>query len=609
MTGNIMNRGKSQCHYRYFPGSVYLHDGVYVVVHDWDTEGVSGIDRDTVLSEMQARSDGFIQADPLPPTSQSLSCRRLLRVSSRVFPQVFVCSVCMRVVHSLDNPDNLINELRLAEAECSREGHRFYPRQFRFVSIDPCGFIGEGYDPRVARCPGHRNASMCLRTGQSERVSNFRWVCTVPGCGTELRVTGISHNCTSNRVIQHKAMLDPPKGPRSTDIVLVSKNIVSLPEIFTRVNLQDPRRLDIKGYSNWQGRVFAFLTERDTHVSPDLCLDIRRMAQNPENLLIEAIEGIARRDPAKADAIRRGLPLELQSEISEEIQITDRTANEVLDYLLAVNQPPEGMSRSLVAERSDLVSTLREIGMNDVILLENINLTTVLYGYSRGDYDAGARQLKLYCEDSGRGRSSRQNWKVYCSPVNTEGVIVVMDPVSILQYINTEASDGGFRCSDPLNRRACAEAIARSYRHSERRPLFGFGEGDSSSALLYRTIHTVSHLLIRCLGRTSGVEESSIAEILFPSCCSFLLYVNQSGDFNMGTFSTCFENYIEEILGEMRDRAEDCLYDPVCVQDSNGACPACLLIGEVSCENFNRDLSRKYLVGDGSVRGYWQRRG
>jgi hypothetical protein len=60
------------------------------------------------------------------------------------------------------------------------------------------------------------------------------------------------------------------------------------------------------------------------------------------------------------------------------------------------------------------------------------------------------------------------------------------------------------------------------------------------------------------------------------------------------------------------DRGGACVYDPVCMEET-GACHACMHVSEMSCEHFNRNLSRRYLFGwiepDGDeFIGYWDGR-
>ena len=185
--------------------------------------------------------------------------------------------------------------------------------------------------------------------------------------------------------------------------------------------------------------------------------------------------------------------------------------------------------------------------------------------------------------------------------------MLVLDPVKIYSYVGDNTDEGLRPCDNTEDVTQCLRALGLTYNHNEREPIFGFrNHPNTASAYIYRALHSLSHLFIRVLGKVSGVDESSIAEMIFPTRCSVLLYVNQCGEFNLGTFSTCFESYLEEICERVNDRAEDCLYDPICTIDADSSCPACLQLGEVSCENFNRDLSRKYLIGGENVRGLWQ---
>jgi len=56
------------------------------------------------------------------------------------------------------------------------------------------------------------------------------------------------------------------------------------------------------------------------------------------------------------------------------------------------------------------------------------------------------------------------------------------------------------------------------------------------------------------------------------------------------------------------------MFDPICIEQNQGACIACTYVAETSCEHFNQDLSRAFLyggqiqVGDmyiDIIKGFW----
>lgn len=597
-----MRRGNSQCHYRYFPGAIYLHDGIYVRVDEWDSDEVPFINKEAVLAEINQRATNFRDYDVIPDTTQSIDIQQLRRIRSTIFPRTFYCTTCYKII-TANTPDLLIGALREAESNCRRSGHAFTPKQFRYVSIDSCGFIGEGFDRDDVACTMHPTAPIEFRTNNSERISNFRWKCSIPGCGTEYGVFGRGHDCDySIDIIRQRAR--DGQNPRGTNIEMVTKNIVAIPEVFHRVNLQDERRYDIKAIPDWKRKVFVGVTGGMQLVTPNLVRDVRNVQTGTSSLLAE-IEVIERTNPTMAKRLREMIAQESPDQLGADEEISDITAEGMLDFLLAINQPPSDMARSIRDQMPSMIPSIEGLGLKDIVLLEELNLTTVLYGYSRGEYSPNDRRLCFYQYSLGT-RSRRRGIRVYCSPVGTEGLMLVFDPSIIYRFVKDRVGTYIEDANDPNDKDECSKIIARTYNPVEREPIFGFRQSDTPSAWIYRPIHSMTHLFMRALGRTSGVDESSIAEMLFPSCCAALIFVNQSGEFNLGTFATCVDNFLDQIISIVAERAEDCIYDPICTQDSGGSCPSCLQIGEMSCENFNRDLSRTYINGDRNTRGLWQ---
>lgn len=605
MKTRTMKRGNSQCHYRYFPGSVYLHNGLYARVDEWEGESVPDINRRAVFNEILGRSTAFRDSDPLPGGVEDLELQRLRNIRSSVFPRTFYCAYCYRVV-TADRPEDLAAKLKEAKDACSNASpaHRFIPKQFRFVSVHSCGFLGEGFDQNTIRCDKHPNSPIKLRTNNSERISNFRWKCSAPGCSTELRVEGLGHYCTYSPSIRE--IQDSGDGLGTTQVQLVTKNIVGMPEIFTRVNLQDSRRLDIQSSLNWKKKVFNAVTGGMELITPDLVSDLLKVQTGADDLMA-AIESYKKLYPKAAEVALEEFKKAMPTAVAQgEEDVRDDIAEDMLDFVLAINQPPAGIARSLRKEIPEKIGAMEELGLRDIVLLEELNLTTVLFGYSRGEYNKLDRKLRFFPQ-SRRGRARGGNpIKVFCSPVNTEGIMLVLDPLKIYKFVMANSGGQIAPCPNESDANECSKMLANMYDREHKDQNIGFTGKNTPSAWMYRAIHSLSHLFLRTMGRYGGVEETSIAEMLFPSCCSVLLYVNQSGEFNLGTFATCFENYMGMILESVKSRAEDCLFDPICIQDSDGSCPACLQLGEICCEDHNKDLSRKYLVGGEGVKGLWE---
>lgn len=127
-------------------------------------------------------------------------------------------------------------------------------------------------------------------------------------------------------------------------------------------------------------------------------------------------------------------------------------------------------------------------------------------------------------------------------------------------------------------------------------------------------LHTIAHLLIRQLSFECGYTAASLRERIYCSSAedgyamAGILIYTASGD-SEGTlgglvrqgYSDCFPRIFRKaiITGEM------CSNDPVCISSEGqgrdalnlGACHACVLLPETSCEEFNVFLDRGVVVG------------
>ncbi|MBP1042386.1 DUF1998 domain-containing protein [Vagococcus sp. BWB3-3] len=129
----------------------------------------------------------------------------------------------------------------------------------------------------------------------------------------------------------------------------------------------------------------------------------------------------------------------------------------------------------------------------------------------------------------------------------------------------------------------------------------------------YYLVHTLSHLLIRELSLTCGYTSSSLKERIY--------YSNEDGEEMYGVLIYTSSSDSEGTLGGLVkqglpkkffatidaaiEKAKWCSFDPVCIESvgqgrnslNAGACHACSLISETSCEKMNVFLDRSMLIG------------
>ncbi|MBM7615618.1 DUF1998 domain-containing protein [Alkaliphilus hydrothermalis] len=127
-------------------------------------------------------------------------------------------------------------------------------------------------------------------------------------------------------------------------------------------------------------------------------------------------------------------------------------------------------------------------------------------------------------------------------------------------------------------------------------------------------LHTLAHLLIRELSFECGYSSASIRERIYcneseeePEMAGILLYT-ASGD-SEGTMGGLVRQakpqFLNPIVRKAVVNAVWCSNDPLCIESSGqgfsslnlGACHACTLLPETSCEELNRFLDRTTVVG------------
>lgn len=115
-------------------------------------------------------------------------------------------------------------------------------------------------------------------------------------------------------------------------------------------------------------------------------------------------------------------------------------------------------------------------------------------------------------------------------------------------------------------------------------------------AYIYLLLHTLSHQMIHSLADTSGVDRDGMGEHIFPADLSFVIY-RKGMTPDLGNISAMWRNYAEAFLKRALDpRMLRCGSGSLC-DSRGGACPACVMVSEVSCIASNLLLSRAVLKG------------
>ena len=115
---------------------------------------------------------------------------------------------------------------------------------------------------------------------------------------------------------------------------------------------------------------------------------------------------------------------------------------------------------------------------------------------------------------------------------------------------------------------------------------------------MYMLLHSLSHQIMHSLADVSGLDRDGIGEVIFPADLAFAIY-RKGMTPDLGNLSAMWRNHSGEFLRRIVDpRSLRCGSGSLC-DSRGGACPACIMVSEVSCISSNLLLSRAVLRGGG----------
>jgi hypothetical protein len=113
---------------------------------------------------------------------------------------------------------------------------------------------------------------------------------------------------------------------------------------------------------------------------------------------------------------------------------------------------------------------------------------------------------------------------------------------------------------------------------------------------IYLLLHSFAHQAMHSLADVSGLDRDALGEYIFPADLSFVVY-RKGMTPDLGNVSAMWRNHGADFLRRMLDpRLLRCGSGSLC-DTRGGACPACIMISEVSCITSNQLLSRASLKG------------
>ena len=115
-------------------------------------------------------------------------------------------------------------------------------------------------------------------------------------------------------------------------------------------------------------------------------------------------------------------------------------------------------------------------------------------------------------------------------------------------------------------------------------------------AYTYLLLHSLSHQIMHALADVSGLDRDGLGEYMFPADLAFVVY-RKGMTPDLGNVSAMWRNHYGDFLRQILDpRLLRCGSGSLC-DTRGGACPACIMVSEVTCIGANQLLSRASLRG------------
>lgn len=507
----------------------------------------------------------------------------------RIFPRAFYCKKCgdFKVFHK-DSEWLEFNPSKCHNPKCDGKYS-----QFPFVGFcEDCGKITDFYNV----CPEHREKYLKLIQYDSTSPRTWKLKCTK--CGWEEDFLAFCWHDEYGTKISKR----PPTKflPISIQQGSVSRSVV-VTTIDIPKTISDYEYLEYIAYGLYMGK-FDKLNDDLEDILYDLPLILNRI--DLKDYELNKYSKVFRRmNPDYVKSFDNFL-IELRN-IYEMDNYS--TMKEINDYLILkgfyTNKliPDDEINKEKllnvksfkdlysIDEKNTEYKLMKELKINDVYYIENLNLISSSIGTIKGlnklfDGDF-VPHFEPYYNKNG-------NLKVYSYPYETEALLIDLDKIKLVKWL----IDNGFLNKEYPESEEKAKEILINLRFEGHKEAY---------EELSKLIHTFSHVLINSSAIYTGLQSDSCSELLLPSAGAFVIY--STSNIKIGGFLYVFENNLSDWFKNVKLDVNDCVFDPTCI-DEAGACFSCVYLPEFVCCDFNRNLDRDVFIASTKryKKGFWQ---
>jgi len=217
-----------------------------------------------------------------------------------------------------------------------------------------------------------------------------------------------------------------------------------------------------------------------------------------------------------------------------------------------------------------------------VKFFQNLTMIQALLGTITG---SGRKKNPLF-RPIKTGPKGNKKPTVYVRDFNTEGLLLELDPKDVAVWL--EKNEYSFNYQEENVERKLRDFMMRNKNVRKQ---------------VFTLLHTISHMMIQESTKSTGLDVRSLSEEIFP--LNFGVFLYSTNTINIGGLESTYHNEMNKWVERAIELSKDCPQDPACMIHEEGSCNACSYLPEFVCSNFNKNINRATLAGDGDeIFGY-----
>ncbi|MGG0942066.1 hypothetical protein ABE143_07240 [Bacillus subtilis] len=622
-----LKRGKSQVLFRYLPGAVFLEGKKWYMVNDMKLTKLT--EKTDHLYEMVSKfvegwtANSGLSINLYPSQQELYYFAEIEQIEFSLFPLVFHCNNnrCENV-HEYYSMEDLSRKNPELKCQFCKIGNL---KQYPYALIHPNGDIQSIAVKKNNGAKTWREKYDGIRMRDTRRFTTATWYNYKRNISLgELGIKSTSLPLTEDMLQSNKRFLGGTH---------LSEGDVHYPALRSMVNLEQGILQERQNHANFVHIQLAgllgvqslnkdysqnFQTQETSNTLQILLQSVANAVE--KEILLKTIQNSNLNNQLSDQGIVQEVEQFFNGQIPNDLVVNDRLLHEFLYSWYENGSQTLDAKIEEAGDRGDSLQEttyiqakqeVRNLGIDEVALLEKFPVVTMGIGYTRKSLDRRRSILNPFKKNFG-------NKKHVVIPVlknENEAIIFKLDPLRIYKWL--EINDL-VSCENPPKNKQEAHAFLFNFLEFSRidpadlvmiDPTDYLDNRSLLSAIVtYQLIHTIMHMLLHSGKSIIGLDVDSMAEYTFPSALAGAIYVSKLQGGGMGALIAAFENDLERWLRNTYEKSQTCLYDPIC-KGQQGACHACSHL-KFSCQHFNRGVSRNlltggYKLGEKILKGYF----